>query len=81
MKKAASMQCKPRRNNRKNNQKAIPLEELRQWINTLTNTAEAYIIDNDKTVFDREPVYVSLWSSEEIEQLKNKIKTLHSWIK
>ena len=50
------------------------------WIDTLTNTAQAQVVDNDKTIFDREPVLVGLWTNAEIDELKNKIKALHAWI-
>lgn len=50
------------------------------WIDTLTHTAQAQVVDNDKTVFDREPVLVGLWSNAELDELKNKIKALHAWI-
>jgi hypothetical protein len=77
MRKAALKPCKRKRTPA---QKAIPLDELRMWIDTLTNTAQAQVVDNDKTIFDREPVLVGLWSRQEIDELKNKIKVLHSWI-
>ncbi len=79
MKKVASKQCKPVRK-RKPVEKPIPIDELRYWIDTLTNTAQAQVVDNAKTVFDREPVLVGLWSNEERNELKQKIKTLHEWI-
>jgi len=50
------------------------------WIDTLTNTAQAQVVDNSKTIFDREPVIVGMWSNEEINVLKDKIKILHAWI-
>ena len=82
MKKAALKPCKkaPTRRRRKPVEKPIPLDELRMWIDTLTNTAEAMVVDNEKTVFDREPVFVGLWTRSELDELKIKIKKLHAWI-
>ena len=82
MKKAALKPCKktPARRKRKPVEKPIPLDELRMWIDTLTHTAQAQVVDNEKTVFDREPVLVGLWNRSEIDELKNKIKALHAWI-
>jgi len=82
MKKAALKPCKkaPARRKRKPVEKPIPLDELRMWIDTLTNTAQAQVVDNDKTVFDREPVLVGMWTNAELDELKIKIKKLHAWI-
>ena len=80
MRKVASKQCKPKPRKRKPAPKPIPLEELRMWIDTLTNTAQAQVVDNNKTIFDREPVLVGMWSNEEVNILKEKIKILHAWI-
>lgn len=79
MRKAASKRCNTRKP-RKPRAKPIPLDELRHWIDTLSATAQAQIIDNSKTIFDREPVYICLWNEQEINELKNKIKILHEWI-
>ena len=80
MRKAALKPCKTPRRKRKPVEKPIPLDELRMWIDTLTHTAQAQVVDNDKTIFDREPVLVGLWSNAELDELKNKIKALHAWI-
>lgn len=80
MKKAVLKPCKTRTRRRKPAPKPIPLEELRMWVDTLTATAQAQVVDNSKTVFDREPVLIGMWSNEEIENIKEKIIFLHSWI-
>ena len=80
MKKAALKPCKTRTRRRKPAPKPIPLDELRMWIDTLTATAQAQVVDNSKTIFDREPVIVGMWSNEEMDILREKIKILHAWI-